>query len=89
MEKPIVYADRPEYNEETEYLMQKEPVDMGDHIFIDYEVGMVAVTEGRPEIQQSEYIPCVPALSLEERVGTVEVKTVTLEEAIDAIFGGV
>ena len=89
MEKPIVYADRPEYNEETEYLMQKEPVDMGEHIFIDYEVGLVAATEERPEIQQSEYIPCVPTLSLEERVGTVDVQTVTLEEAIDSIFGGV
>ena len=38
MEKEVRYAEIPEYNQETQYVIEKEPVDMGDHIFVDLEV---------------------------------------------------
>lgn len=38
MEKPKRYAEIPIYNQETQYVVEKEPVDMGDYIFIDLEV---------------------------------------------------
>ena len=33
------------YNQETQYVVEKEPVDMGDHIFIDLEVKDVEIEE--------------------------------------------
>lgn len=38
MEKEKRYAEIPNYNQETQYVVEKEPVDMGDYIFIDLEV---------------------------------------------------
>lgn len=32
------YAEIPNYNQETQYVIEKEPVDMGDYIWIDLEV---------------------------------------------------
>lgn len=71
-------------------MIQKDPVDKGDHILISYEVGTIeAGGDIQPESQSEEYIPYVPELSLEERVGTVETKTVTIEETLDVLLGGV
>lgn len=36
--KPIQYAGMPVFNEGTQYVVEKEPVDFGDYIFIDREV---------------------------------------------------
>lgn len=38
MEKPIVYAEIPVYDQLTQYVVQLDPVDMGDHIFVGVEV---------------------------------------------------
>jgi hypothetical protein len=38
MEKETRYAEIPKYNQETQYVIEKEPVDMGDYIYIDLEV---------------------------------------------------
>jgi len=38
MQKPIIYAEIPEFNQETQAVFQTEPVDMGDYIFIGVEV---------------------------------------------------
>lgn len=38
MQKPIVYAEIPDFNQETQAVFQTEPVDMGDHIFVGVEV---------------------------------------------------
>ncbi len=38
MQKPIIYAEIPEFNQETQAVFQLDPVDMGDHIFVDVEV---------------------------------------------------
>ena len=38
MEKPKHYEEIPEFNQETQYVVQKEPVDMGDCIYIGAEV---------------------------------------------------
>lgn len=48
-EKPIVYAQIPEFDQKTQAVFQLEPVDMGDHIFIGVEVRDVSQDEGMPE----------------------------------------
>ena len=39
MQKPIVYAEIPEFDQAAQAIFQAEPVDMGDHIY----VGVVVV----------------------------------------------
>jgi hypothetical protein len=34
MEKPVVYAPIPEFDQLTQYVAQIEPVDMGDYYFV-------------------------------------------------------
>ena len=36
--KPIIYSDIIPFDQETQYLKQAEPVDMGDYIFVGLEV---------------------------------------------------
>ncbi len=36
--KPITHADVPEFDQETQAVFEKEPMDMGDYIYIDVEV---------------------------------------------------
>ena len=36
--KPIVYKDVPYYDENTQYVVEKEPVEYEDRIYIDLEV---------------------------------------------------
>lgn len=36
--KPIVYAEIPEYDQETQAVFELPPVDDGDHIFVGLEV---------------------------------------------------
>lgn len=36
--KPIVYAEIPKYDQETQAVFELPPVDNGDHIFVDLEV---------------------------------------------------
>ncbi len=38
MRKPIIYAEVPDFNQETQYVIQSTPVDMGDYIFIGLEI---------------------------------------------------
>lgn len=38
MEKEFIYAPIPEFNQETQYVKQSAPVDMGDYIFVGFEV---------------------------------------------------
>ena len=38
MEKEKRYEEIPEYNQETQYVVEREPVDMGEYIFIGLEV---------------------------------------------------
>ena len=38
MEKGKRYEETPAYNQETQYVVEKEPVDMGEYIFIGLEV---------------------------------------------------
>jgi hypothetical protein len=45
MEKETRYVPVPDYNQETQYVIEKEPVDMGDYIFIDIEVKDMVVDE--------------------------------------------
>jgi hypothetical protein len=34
MDKPFIYSPIPEFNQETQYVTQIDPVDMGDYIFV-------------------------------------------------------
>ena len=36
--KPLVYADVPDFDQETQYVVQGEPVDRGDDIYFGVEV---------------------------------------------------
>ena len=47
--KPIVYAEIPEFDQTTQAVFQVAPVDMGDYIFIGVEVRDVLQDEGMPE----------------------------------------
>lgn len=38
MEKPVVRQDVPEYDQETQYVVELEPVEEDDHIFIGLEI---------------------------------------------------
>jgi methyl coenzyme M reductase subunit C len=38
MEKEIRYAEIPAYDQETQYVIEMAPVDMGDYIYIGLEV---------------------------------------------------
>lgn len=38
MQKPIIYAEIPDFDQETQAVFQTEPMDMGDHIFVGNEV---------------------------------------------------
>ena len=43
MEKEKRYEEIPAYNQETQFVVEKEPVDMGDYIFIGLEVKDVEI----------------------------------------------
>ena len=47
MQKPIVYAEIPEFDQAAQAIFQAEPVDMGDHIY----VGVVVV-----DVEQGEAV---------------------------------
>ena len=36
--KDYVYSPIPEFNQENQYVSQKDPVDMGDHYFVGIEM---------------------------------------------------
>jgi len=36
--KPVVYEDVPLFDQETQYVVQSPPVDLGDHIYMGVEV---------------------------------------------------
>jgi len=44
-DKPIIYADIPEFNQETQYVVQSEPVDMGEYIYF----GIIVLDMSRDE----------------------------------------
>ena len=39
--KPYVYAPIPEFDQETLYITQMAPIDMGDHYFVGIEIHRV------------------------------------------------
>ena len=43
MEKEKRYEETPVYNQETQYVIEKVPVDMGDYIYVGLEVKDLAV----------------------------------------------
>lgn len=44
--KPIVFAEIPEFDQSTQYVVQSAPVDSGDFIFADVEIHELEITEG-------------------------------------------
>lgn len=36
--KPVVHEDVPLFDQETQYVIQQDPVDLGDHIYMGVEV---------------------------------------------------
>lgn len=45
MHKPVKYAPIPDFDQSTQYVVQKEPVDMGDYIFCDVEIRQLEIDE--------------------------------------------
>jgi hypothetical protein len=50
MEKPKHYEEIPEFNQETQYVVQKEPVDMGGYTYIGVEVKDMEIDISEQEI---------------------------------------
>ncbi len=48
--KPFIYAPIPEFNQETQYVKQSTPIDMGDYIFVGLEIRGVATDDIEEEI---------------------------------------
>ena len=48
--KPVIFAEIPEFNQETQAVFQLEPVDMGDYIYAGNEV------RGLPPQEEGEMI---------------------------------
>jgi hypothetical protein len=48
MQKPIIYAEIPEFDQTTQAVFQANPVDMGDHIFVGVEIVDLPPQEGEP-----------------------------------------
>jgi len=47
--KPIIYSEIIPFDQETQYVKQSEPVDMGDYIFVGLEVHGVMLDENENE----------------------------------------
>lgn len=45
MQKPIVYAEIPVFDQGTQAVFQLQPVDMGNHFFVGIEIRDVEVDE--------------------------------------------
>ena len=53
--KNYIYAPIPEFDQETQYVSQQAPVDMGDHYFVGIEVHRVEQDEiGEPYMGPQE-----------------------------------
>ena len=48
MEKEKRYEEIPAYNQETQFVVEREPVDMGDYFYIGLEVKDVEIDENNP-----------------------------------------
>lgn len=83
--KPIKYSDMPfEFNETKHYVIQAEPVDMGDYLFVELILRDLVVEEYTEPVMVEPIIQP----TLEEKVAAHDIKIVTLEETIDVIYGG-
>jgi len=69
-----IYAEKPVFDELTEYLVEKEPVEKDGVLFVGFEVKTV-ISDTPIEIKQSdgEFVEFVKPLTIEERVETLEV----------------
>jgi len=43
--KPVVYEDVPPFDQQTQYVVQQDPVDAGSHIFMGCEVRQMELDE--------------------------------------------
>ena len=50
MEKEKRYEDIPTYNQETQYVVEREPVDMGDYLYVGLEVRDMEIDISEQEI---------------------------------------
>ena len=48
--KPVEYAPIPDFDQQTQYVIQTEPVDMGEYIYHGVEVRDMAIDEQETEI---------------------------------------
>jgi outer membrane protein assembly factor BamA len=54
MQKPYIYAPVPEFNQETQFVSQQTPVDMGDHYFVGIEIHGLTNTDETDELLLQE-----------------------------------
>ncbi|HEY5576197.1 MAG TPA: hypothetical protein VIK34_05710 [Clostridiaceae bacterium] len=87
MPKEIKYATIPATFDETKhYIEQLAPVDMGDYIWVDVVVKDLDLTPMPEPIAPAPSEPYTPEPTLEERVGILEPKVETVQEAILALL---
>ena len=83
--KPIKYGVMPEEFDETKhYIIQAEPVDMGDCLFVELILKDLVVEE----YKELPYVEPIIEPTLEDKVAEHDTKIVTLEQTVDVIFGG-
>ncbi len=49
MRKPKIYAQVPDFDQQTQAVYQLEPVDMGDHVYVGAQVVDLPEVEEEPE----------------------------------------
>ena len=102
MEKEKRYEEIPAYNQEAQFVVEREPVDMGDYIYIGLEVKDVEIDENNPydeNIEEAEYqditgeaytAPAVQPSGSEtgitERMQTMETRFDAQERAINDLL---
>lgn len=72
MEKPKVYEKIPIFDENTQYIVQKEPIEMEDCIFIGCEVKVLDLTETLIEIHSEPLKPYITEPTDKEKITTIE-----------------
>lgn len=86
MTKPIVYAPKPEYDQLTQYLVEKEPVENDENIMIDYEVKAIEqIDEPLTEQSSGEFEEYIKPKNEAERISNLEESQATQDEILEML----
>lgn len=85
MGKPIIYSDVPDFDQETQFVVEKR-TEYEDRVQVDFEIADLAVDETpMPDTAPGEFVQYVQEPTLEEKVAA---QGDAIQEIILAIMGG-